>query len=249
MIPRYEMEKYDLEDGGSAATVTEDLGDEQVDFCIAIGGDGTILRAFNRFQGLQTPVLGINFGKVGFLSAIEPGDITRDLAPFLRDQYEAQELNLLVLDAAGSRSLAINDVAVQKSDGGSVVRLGYQVDGVEMDTINCDGLVVATPAGSTAYNLSCGGPMVSLNLEALILTAIAPHTLRSRSLVLAPKEKLVIHNHSLGSAAAIYLDGRHAGDLGPGGDISVSLAAEKARLIQPPEANFFRTMRSKFIRS
>ena len=90
--------------------------------------------------------------------------------------------------------------------------------------------------------------MVSLNLEAMILTAIAPHTLRTRSLVLAPKEKLIIRNHSPGAVAAIYLDGRHTGNLGPGGDISVSLAAEKAWLIQPPGANFFRTMRSKFIR-
>ena len=144
------MEKYDLEDGGSAAIVVDDLGDEQVDFCIAIGGDGTILRAFSRFEELQTPVLGINFGRVGFLSAIGPSNITTELAPFLRGEYETQELNLLMMEAAGSRALAINDVAVQKSDGGSVVRLGYLADGVEMDTFNVDGRVVATPAGSTA---------------------------------------------------------------------------------------------------
>ncbi len=248
VVPRHELEKYGLGEGDARAAVAEELRDEKVDFCIAIGGDGTILRAFNRFRGFATPVMGINFGRVGFLSAIGPDDIQAGLPPFLRGEYETLELALLETGTGGERQLAINDLVVHKPDGGSVIRLGYEVEGVEMDTFNCDGLVASTPAGSTAYNLSCGGPLVSLNLDAVVLTAIAPHTLRARTMVLAPGDELLIRNYSLGAAAAVYLDGRHAGSVEPGGDISVSLAAERAQLVIPPGAGFFPKMRDKFIR-
>ncbi len=248
VVPREEVEKHSL-DVPAGTRVLPHVRDAEVDFCIAIGGDGTILRAFNRFPGMQTPVLGINFGNVGFLAAIGRERIAETLAPFLRGEYRLVELGLLAMEHAGERRLAVNDVVVHKPDGGSVVRLAYRVDDTGMDSFNCDGMVVATPAGSTAYNLSNGGPLLSLALDSLVLTAIAPHTLSARPLVLSPAEKVTIENRSLGAPAALYLDGRHAGDLEPGGAVTVQLAAEKARLVQSPDADFLRNLRDKFIRA
>jgi NAD+ kinase len=242
-----EATKHSLEPG--AATISEEVPSEGVDFCIAIGGDGTILRAFNLFPLMQTPVLGINYGNVGFLSAIGPRDISRSLRPFLAGEYQLIEMSLLEMQHTGKRHLAVNDVVVHKAEGGSVVQLAYRIGGVELDGFNCDGMVAATPAGSTAYNLSNGGPIVSMQLDACVLTAISPHSLCWRPLVLAPGEELSIQNGSLGAMASLYLDGRHEGDLRPGGVINVSLAREKARLVQSPDADFYRTLSEKFIRS
>ncbi len=249
LLPEREVEKYSLGDMGGAVQVVGDMADAEVDFCIAIGGDGTILRAFSRFRGMQTPILGINFGNVGFLSAIEPDGIGEILRGMLRGEYELLELSLLELKHGRERSLAINDVVIHKPDGGSVVRLSYQVGEVELDSVICDGMVISTPAGSTAYNLSNGGPLLSLDLDACVVTAIAPHTLCARPLVLAPGRRLTVWNRSLGSPAAIYIDGRHSADMEPGSSVEVALAAEKARLVQQPGADMFRKLRDKFIRS
>lgn len=248
VLPEQEVEKYSLEDVSNLAQVVADLGDEQVDFCIAIGGDGTILRAFSRFRDMQTPILGINYGNVGFLSAIDPEGVTEALRLCLRGDYELLQLSLLELVNGAERYLSLNDVVIHKPDGGSVIRLAYQVGELELDEFNCDGMVISTPAGSTAYNLSIGGPLVSLALDAAIVTAIAPHTLSARSLVLAPGQLLTVWNRSPGSPAAIYLDGRHCCDMGPGKAVTVTLAEEKAKLVQLPGADIFLKLRDKFIR-
>lgn len=248
LIPEREVEKYPQAGEGDRATVVPSLDGAAVDFCVALGGDGTILRAFNRFADLQTPILGINFGRIGFLSAIGPDEIPTTLRTMLGGEHELAELDLLEFTLDGRRHLAVNDVVAHKPDGGSVIHLGYRVNDIEMDSLRCDGLVVATPAGSTAYNLSAGGPLVSLDVEAFILTAIAPHTLKSRSLVLGPRDRLTITNESLGSTAAIYVDGRGETQLQPGGSITVALSPLKARLVQAKGAEFFEKLRDKFIR-
>ena len=249
VLPEGEMDKHSLEAGQGLATAVPGLDDVEVDFCVALGGDGTILRAFNRFPDLQTPVLGINFGRVGFLSAISPGQIESELRSILEGGYEILDLSLIEMANSGTKSLAVNDIVVHKPDGGSVVRLGYETNGVEFGPISCDGMVLATPAGSTAYNLSNGGPLLSLNLEALVLTAIAPHTLQFRALVLGPSEELVIRNETFGNAAAVYVDGRTAGVLQPGAVLELKLAPEKAHLVQTPGADFYRTLRDRFIQA
>lgn len=248
VLPESEVEKHSLGTGDSYLSVVKDLADVEVDFCIAFGGDGTILRAFNRFRDMQTPILGVNLGRIGFLSAIEPENLSEDILPYLRGEYELMELSLLELELEGAYHLALNDLVVQKPDGGSVIQLGYQVGEVEMDLISCDGLVVATPAGSTAYNLSTGGPLISLGLEAMSMTAIAPHTLHSRALILGPGDTLRITNHTLGADALIYVDGRNSGGLAPDSSLTVSLAGKKAKLVKPFGADFYHKLREKFIK-
>jgi len=247
VIPEREAEKHALGQAAELAVVTPELSGEDVDFCVALGGDGTILRAFNRFPGLQTPVLGINFGRVGFLSAIRPDEINTRLRSILEGGYDVIDLSMIEMDHEGASSLALNDIVIHKPDGGSVVRLAYGTGEVEFGSLSCDGLVLATPAGSTAYNLSNGGPLVSLALEALVLTAIAPHTLGFRALVLGREEGVFIRNETIGSAAAIYVDGRATGSLAPGDSINLRMSGLKAHLVQPPEADFYRTLRDRFI--
>lgn len=246
VIPEREVEKYPQ--AGGLATVVTDLDEASVDCGIALGGDGTILRAFNLFPGMATPIMGVNFGRIGFLAALSPDEIASRLAAMLKGDYEIIELSLLEFNHGKHRHLALNDVVVHKPDGGSVVNLGYSVNGIDMDHLRCDGLVVSTPAGSTAYNLSGGGPLVSLSLKAFILTAIAPHALRARSLVLGADETVEIKNESFGSQAAIYVDGRAEAGLEPGDSISVKVSTQKARLVQSTGSEFYRKLRDKFIR-
>ncbi|MDO8735617.1 MAG: NAD(+)/NADH kinase [Thermoleophilia bacterium] len=247
ILPQREVEKNSLEDAGSLATVVPDLMDMQVDLCVALGGDGTILRAFSRFADVGTPVLGINFGRVGFLSAIGPDAIPDGLRALLQGGHDILDLSLIEMKNGDERALAVNDIVVHKPDGGSVVRLAYSTNGIDFSPLSCDGMVLATPAGSTAYNLSNGGPLVSLSLNAMVLTAIAPHTLQFRALVLGPEESLSIRNETLGTAAAIYVDGRSAGFLESGASLNLSMASQKAHLVQPPGADFYRTLRDRFI--
>ncbi|MHB9111466.1 MAG: NAD(+)/NADH kinase [Thermoleophilia bacterium] len=247
ILPRREVEKYSLEDPESFATVVPQLDGVQVDLCVALGGDGTILRAFNRFAGMRTPVLGVNFGRVGFLSAIGPEAIPDGLRALLEDGREILDLSLIAMENGDQRELAINDIVVHKPDGGSVIRLAYGTGGIEFAPLSCDGMVLSTPAGSTAYNLSNGGPLVSMSLDAMVLTAIAPHTLQFRALVLGPHECLSIRNDTLGVAAAVYVDGRNGGLLEPGAALRLSMAPQKAHLVQPPGADFYRTLRDRFI--
>ncbi|MBI5870654.1 MAG: NAD(+)/NADH kinase [Actinobacteria bacterium] len=247
ILPEREVEKYSLEDAGSLATVVPKLDGSQVDLCVALGGDGTILRAFNRFAGMGTPVLGVNFGRVGFLSAIGPEAIPEGLRVLLEGSHEILDLSLIAMENGGLRELAINDIVVHKPDGGSVIRLAYGIGGIEFAPLSCDGMVFSTPAGSTAYNLSNGGPLVSLSLDAMVLTAIAPHTLQFRAMVFGPRESLSIRNDTIGVSAAVYVDGRNGGLLEPGASLRLSMAPQKAHLVQPPGADFYRTLRDRFI--
>ncbi|MHB1361106.1 MAG: NAD(+)/NADH kinase [Thermoleophilia bacterium] len=247
LVPSREVKKHALGDPGDLATVVPSLDDARVDLCIALGGDGTILRAFNRFPEMQTPVLGINFGRVGFLSAIGPEGVPDRLRSILQGQFDTIDLSLIEMTNGGATSLALNDVVVHKPDGGSVVRLSYAVAGVEFPSLACDGMVLATPAGSTAYNLSNGGPLMSLALETMALTAISPHSLMFRTLVIGPGDKVEIGNKTRAAAAKIYLDGRDGGELATGASVEISLAPQKAHLVQPPGADFYRTLRDRFI--
>lgn len=247
VLPEREVEKFPQAGEGGLATIVPSLFEEKVDLAIALGGDGTILRAFNRFAGMGTPIMGINFGRVGFLSAINPEQIPTTFRSMLEGGYELVGLAMLEVGHAGVTHLAINDIVVHKPDGGAVINLGYSVSGIDMDSLRCDGLVVSTPAGSTAYNLSAGGPLVSLDLDAFVLSAVAPHTLRSRPLVLGPHEEVTITNHSLGAIAALYVDGRQEAGLEPDAGVTIRLAPGKARLVQPPGAEFHRKLRDRFI--
>jgi NAD+ kinase len=205
------------------------------------------MRAFNHFRHLQTPVFGVNYGRVGFLTAVEPDAIDSAITAVLRGDYVVFQLSLIELKLHGEDYLALNDVVVYKHDGGSTIMLGYDIGEVTIDSISCDGMVVSTATGSTAYNLATGGPLMSLKLDAMSVTAIAPHTLCARPMVTAPGDDVAIRNDSISTVAKVYVDGRECGELPPGMQVVTRLSTRKAQLAQLPGADFYRKLRDKFI--
>jgi NAD+ kinase len=209
------------------------------DVAIVLGGDGTMLRGLTRFLGSGVPVLGVNFGRVGFLTAI-PGDgLEAGIARVFSGDFRVIELPTLAVELDGERSVAINDTVVASSTPGRMIELDYSIGGEQLGTQPCDGLICATPSGSTAYNLSNGGPVLVWGLEAIVITFVAPHSLHSRPLVVGPDTDLVVTNRSPAVAAAVLVDGHPVGELLPGDRVVAHLGNERSLLATLPERSFF----------
>src|SRR5476649_964668 len=168
------------------------------DLAVSLGGDGTILRALRRFLGTGVPVLGVNFGRVGFLTAIQANELEAGLARAFAGEYRVFELPTLEFELDGKRHVAVNDVVVTSGTLGRMIELGYSIDGEDLGVQPCDGLICSTPSGSTAYNLSNGGPVLVWGLDAMVITFVAPHSLHARPLVVGPETELVVVNRSTG---------------------------------------------------
>jgi NAD+ kinase len=241
-----ETEKYALEprDG---LVLDAPLSDD-VELCVVLGGDGTILRALRRYAGTSVPVFAVNYGEVGFLATVDPeedGDLADGFERALAGDFEVLTLPALALETPDGPQAAINDLSIHRRAGERVAQLAYAIDGEEAGSVRCDGLVLATPAGSTGYNLANGGPVLAWGVEGFVVSFIAPHSLTARALVVAPGDLLSVHNRSQGEVD-ISLDGRPAGPLGPGDAITASFLREAADLAQVPGSSFYRRLRQKF---
>jgi NAD+ kinase len=231
---------------GDSVLVDAEVSDD-VELCVVLGGDGTILRALRRYAGTGVPVFALNFGEVGFLATVDPdGEATSDgLARALAGDFETLTLPAIALRTPSGPQAAINDLAIHRKVGERVAQLSYLVGGQEVGSVRCDGLVVSTPAGSTGYNLANGGPVMAWGVEGFVVSFIAPHSLTARALVVSPSDVLEIQNRSQG-AVDVVLDGRPVGELGPGEAISASFLREAADLAQVPGSSFYRRLREKF---
>ena len=222
---------------------------DDVELCVALGGDGTILRALRRYAGTSVPVFAVNYGEVGFLATVDPDeddfDMTEAFERALSGDFEVLTLPALALETPDGPQAAINDLSIHRRAGERVAQLAYAIDGEEAGSVRCDGLVLATPAGSTGYNLANGGPVLAWGVEGFVVSFIAPHSLTARALVVAPGDLLSVHNRSQGEVD-ISLDGRPAGTLGPGDAITASFLREAADLAQVPGSSFYRRLRQKF---
>lgn len=219
---------------------------DDVELCIVLGGDGTILRALRRYAGTSVPVFAVNFGEVGFLATVDPeDDLPGSFERALAGDFEVLTLPALALETPDGPQAAINDLSIHRRAGERVAQLAYAIDGEEAGSVRCDGLVLATPAGSTGYNLANGGPVLAWGVEGFVVSFIAPHSLTARALVVAPGDLLSVHNRSQGEVD-ISLDGRPAGPMGPGDAITASFLREAADLAQVPGSSFYRRLRQKF---
>jgi NAD+ kinase len=216
-----------------------------VDLGIVLGGDGTILRALRLYAGTSVPVFAVNFGEVGFLATIEPEELDREFERALDGDFELLRLPALTVTGLAGTQSAINDVSIHRKVGERVALLAYAIDGEEVGRVRCDGLVIATPAGSTGYNLANGGPVLAWGVEGFVVSFIAPHSLAARSLVVAPGNELTVHNRSL-EPVDVSVDGRPAGELGPAQALSTCFVDEAATLAQIPGSSFYRRLREKF---
>jgi NAD+ kinase len=240
-----ETRKHGVQPGDGV--VTDAPLSDDVELCIVLGGDGTILRALRRYAGTSVPVFAVNFGEVGFLATIDPdGDtIATGFERALAGDFEVLTVPAIALETPDGPQAAINDLSIHRKVGERVATLAYAIDGEEVGSVRCDGIVIATPAGSTGYNLANGGPVLAWGVEGFVVSFIAPHSLTARALVVAPGDLLSIHNRSHG-AVDISLDGRPAGSLGPQEAITASFLREAADLAQVPGSSFYRRLREKF---
>lgn len=223
---------------------------DQADMVVAVGGDGTMLYATRLVAGRDVPLLGINRGRLGFLADITPGEMLRRVDEVLAGDFEEEPRLMLEAVVEGSdgpvRALALNDVVIQKRETGRMLDFENWVDGVYVNTHGGDGLVIATPTGSTAYALSGGGPIVHPSLEAITLVPICPHTLSDRPIVIRADCRIEVRIvERPETSAEVTCDGHFLGELGPGDRLTVKAAAERVVLIHPRGHDYFRLLRSK----
>ena len=222
---------------------------DDVELCVVLGGDGTILRALRRYAGTSVPVFAVNYGEIGFLATIDPDNDGDGLAAGMEravaGDFETLTLPALALETPDGPLAAINDLAIHRRQGTRVAQLSYAVAGEEIGSVRCDGIVLATPAGSTGYNLANGGPVMAWGVEGFAVSFISPHSLTARALVVSPDDLLSVHNRSR-DPVDISLDGQPAGSIPPGEAITASFLREAADLAQVPGSSFYRRLREKF---
>ncbi|MFU8822549.1 MAG: NAD(+) kinase [Gammaproteobacteria bacterium] len=224
---------------------------DAADLVIAVGGDGTMLYASRLVAGRDIPLLGINRGRLGFLADITPGEMLRRLDEVLAGDYDEDRRLMLeaVIDKDGEaprRALALNDVVLQKRDTGRMLDFENWVDGVYVNTHGGDGIVIATPTGSTAYALSGGGPIIHPSLDAITLVPICPHTLSDRPIVIRADSRIEIRIlERPDTRAEVACDGVPLGELAAGARLRVRAAREQVMLIHPRGYDYFRLLRSK----
>ncbi len=223
----------------------------EVDLIIAVGGDGTMLYASRVARDTSTPILGINRGRLGFLADVMPAEMIASVDHVLRGNYTTDRRQLLeatLTRQSGGTDVgyALNDVVLQRRETGRMVDFETSIDGAYVNTHSGDGLIVATPTGSTAYALSCGGPIIEPQLNAVVVVPVCPHTLTDRPVVIpADREILVRLLQRDDTKAEITVDGFSMGEFLPDDQLSISAANKQVTLIHPPGYDFYGILRSK----
>ena len=239
-----EATKHGLEIGPGVEIVAELPAEVQL--CFALGGDGTILTSLRHYAGTGVPVFGVNYGEVGFLATVDPNGLGDDFDRAFRGEFETIELPTISVGRPEGTWSALNDISVHRKAGLRVADLAYALAGEEIGRVRCDGLVVATPQGSTGYNLANGGPVLAWGVEGYVVSFIAPHSLTARALVVAPSDELTINNASREEPVEIHVDGRPTVELPPGEDVHVEFGREHGTLAQIPGASFYHRLRERF---
>jgi NAD+ kinase len=216
------------------------------DVCIVLGGDGATLRALRKHAGTGVPVFAINFGRIGFLATVDRDDLPRSVDLALTGQFEVVNMPGLVIDDRSSERFAINEISFQRRPEINVTHLSYSLAGEWVARVPCDGLIAATPAGSTAYSLSVGGPIVAWGVRGYVVNLIAPHALSSRALVAAPDDVLRVVNDG-SEPVDIVIDGMRTGELEPKEECEIDFAPDVVGLAQLPGSSFYRRFREKLL--
>jgi NAD+ kinase len=237
-----ETAKHGLSAGSG---VVLDADPRAADICIVLGGDGTILRALRQFAGTEVPVFAMNFGEVGFLATVERDSMEESFRRAFAREFEVLKLPAVMLSGLDGDKAAINDVSIHRKVGERVARLAYAIEDAELGSVRCDGLVIATPAGSTGYNLANAGPVMAWGVEGFAVSFIAPHSLTARALVVAPNDTLTVNNRGR-DVVDVIVDGRPIGELPPGESVSATFRHDVANLAQVEATSFYRRLRQKF---
>jgi NAD+ kinase len=221
-----------------------------LDIALSLGGDGTMLRTVDLVYEAGAAVLGINVGQLGYLAEVEPPDVDAAIERLLTGDYEVEERMVLQVDvasegAAAGRWWALNEAVIEKEQPGRLVRLDVEINRAFFTTYAADGVIVATPTGSTAYSFSARGPIVSPRHRCLLLTPVSPHMLFDRSLVLDADEELRF-TVTDGRAVVLTLDGRELGRLVPGDAVSCTAGPKPGRIVTFGPRDFHQILKVKF---
>src|ERR1700728_3805436 len=223
----------------------------RADLIVAIGGDGTLLYAARLVAGHTVPLLGVNRGRLGFLTDVSPASMLEDVDTVLAGGYSEDRRSLLAArleshNGQVARALALNDVVVNKWETGRTMDFEPSINGRFVNSHGGDGMVIATATGSTAYALSCGGPIVEPDLDVWVMAPISPHTLSDRPIVVRAGSKIAIRmSDRFESRAQVTCDGTAIGDLAQGDNLYVEAADAQITLLHPPGYDYYRLLRSK----
>jgi NAD+ kinase len=220
--------------------------DAQPDVCIVLGGDGATLRAMRAHTGTGVPVFSVNFGRVGFLATADRHDVREALERALTGRFEVTQMPALVLDEGSPDLFAINEVSFQRRSHLNMTHITYCLAGEIIARVPCDGLLAATPVGSTGYNLSVGGPILSWGVSAYVVSLIAPHALSARGLVAAPSDVLEVVNEGP-EPVDLVIDGIRLGEIAVGEHSEVRFRADAVGLAHLPGSSFYRRFREKLL--
>jgi NAD+ kinase len=243
-LPQDDAVRLGLDEHG----VSDDHFADGLDVAVSLGGDGTMLRTVELVAGAGIPVIGINVGQLGYLTEVDPDGARMAVKRYLSGAYEIEERMLLSVRVEGPEPLevvALNEAVIEKTPSGHTVRLEVTVDGEVFTTYAADGLIVATPTGSTAYSFSARGPIVAPTHRCLVLTPVSPHMLFDRTLVLDPHTslRLEVVGHR---PATVSADGRNLGTLQPGDALVCTASPRTARLVTFGGNDFLDILKTKF---
>jgi NAD+ kinase len=234
----------------SVRQVAQESLASQADLMIAVGGDGTMLYAARLAHSGEKPLLGINRGRLGFLADISPDEIESSLGQVLGGNFTRESRLLLdtrIVDSAGKTrsSLALNDVVLQRRETGRMVDFKTSIAGRYVNTHSGDGLIVATPTGSTAYSLSCGGPIIEPALDAVVIVPICPHTLSDRPIVIPAGLEIEVNLLArTDTKAEVTIDGHSSGEITEGDRLLICGSDKRITLIHPPGYDYYEILRS-----
>jgi len=219
------------------------------DLLLVFGGDGTMLRAAREIEGAPTPILGVNVGGLGFLTAVSSRDLEPALEQALAGQFELDTRPLIKatrrIDGREVSVLALNDIVISRAFGSRLIELEVFVNGEELTCYRCDGLIICSPTGSTAYSLAAGGAIVSPAAECFTVTPICPHTLSNRSVILGLHSTIIVKALSAKPEIMVASDGEKDFDLPAGQSLEIVRSRRSVHLVRLHGANFFKTLRHK----
>jgi len=243
-----------LEKNTAALTGSPGVDDRQLasscDLLLVLGGDGTILRALHRMQGAAPPIFGINVGSLGFLTGVSGEDWSRAVDSIAAGDFQLSSRTLLRVELERDGRVVetftgLNDAVVSRGHHSQLIKVEVRIDGEELSVYHADGLIVATPTGSTAYSMSAGGPLLLPDSACLVITPICPHVLTNRSTVVADTAQLELRLVSPGPGVTVNVDGQEIREFGPADLLRVSRAEEKLRLATLPGRTFSGVLREK----
>lgn len=218
---------------------------ENIDFSISLGGDGTILRLIHQHPQIQAPILAINLGSLGFMADIPIDNIYASLENLLANRYKVQTRMMMDGETPQGTDFAVNEIVVHRAQNAGLIDLDIFVDDQYLNTFSADGVIISTPSGSTAYSLAAGGPILTPELNAFVITPICPHTISNKPIVLLPEHEIRVNYISEHHPIEVTYDGFNTHLISTQESLYIKRSKQNFRLVTMPDHDYFSTLRSK----